>query len=261
MATILDDGRFGANAASASLAELGEIDMAPPEKPKRKYTKRAKPEVVEPQGYAEVGPVTNGAEQFLAMAEPWAVKVRLRGVSPMLMHRWNSESIEEKASGQRGSIQRKTDDVESYVYRDEEGFICLPGEYVRQSILGASKRISDPTNVRKRALDIFKASIICTTHLAPILVNNRPCREWELLDRRRVRVQQAGITRSRPAFLAGWEAELTFVNLSPELISFNLFHDRLISAGRLDGVADFRPSYGRYSVLAIEQIDYVEADY
>ena len=276
---VVDDGRFGSSPSSATLMDEDELPeqeyepapqpFLPPmveaeaaDKPKRKYTKKVKPvEPVEPQGHAELGPVTNGAEAYLGMAEPWAVKIRLRGVAPMLMHRWNSESIEEKAGGPRGSIQRKTDDVESYVWRNEQGYICLPGEYVRQSILGASKRISDPTNVRKRAVDLFKASIIATTELAPILVNGKPCKEWELLDRRRVRVQQAGITRSRPAFLAGWEAELGFVNLSPELISFDLFHNRLVSAGRLDVVADFRPSYGRFSILHIEKEAYVEVDY
>ena len=272
MATILDDGRFGDHPMSGFELDEDELleaaapaemfpEVAAAAKTTKGKRKEPKGEYADPQGRAELGPVTNGAEAYLAMAEPWAVKVRLRGVAPMLMHRWNSESIEEKATGPRGSLQRKTDDVESYVWRDEAGYICLPGEYVRQSILGASKRISDPTNVRKRAVDLFKASIISTTELAPILINGKRCKEWEMIDRRRVRVQQAGITRSRPAFMTGWEAELGFVNLSPELISFDLFHNRLVSAGRLDGVADFRPSYGRFSVLHIERQPYTEVDF
>lgn len=260
MATIIDDGRFGPDADSAHYATAEEVMVA--EKPKRKYTKRAKPEEYlpgdVPQSHGELGPVTNGADQYISMDEPWAVNVTIRGVAPMLMHRWNSESIEEKATGPRGSLQRKTDDVESYVWRNEQGYICLPGEYVRQSILGASKRISDPTNVKKRAWELFKASIICTSELAPILVDGKACKEWEVLDRRRVKVNQAGITRSRPAFLKGWTAEFTFVNLCPELISYDLLLDRLVSAGRLDGVADFRPTYGRYNVTLFEREDFVD---
>ena len=271
MATIIDDGRFRTGNGDAAVSDEfmdkaldQQIEMSlTTGKPKRKYVRKAKvlensPLVEAPQEHSELGPITNGASAFIAMQEPWAVRATIRGVSPILWHRWNTESIEEKAAAGRGSAIRKTDDVESYVYRDENGFICVPGEYVRQSILGAAKRISDPTNIRKRALDLFKASIICTTELAPLLVDGKPCKEWELLDRRRVRVQQAGITRSRPSFYKGWTAEFTFLNLSPDLISFDLLHDRLISAGRLDGIADFRPTYGRFSVTSFALEDYTD---
>ena len=274
MATIIDDGRFNGNHATIVDGEFldktvdQEINMSlTTGKPKRKYTRRAvevPPEAkvpanarpIEAQSHAELGPLTNGGAAFIAMSEPWAVKATIRGTSPVIWHRWNTESIEEKGKAARGSDIRKTDDVESYVYRDQDGYICVPGEYVRQSILGASKRISDPTNIRKRALDLFKASIICTTELAPLLVDGKPCKQWEMIDRRRVRVQQAGITRSRPSFFKGWTAEFTFLNLSPDLISFDLLHDRLISAGRLDGIADFRPTYGRFSVTSFQMTDY-----
>ena len=267
MATIIDDGRFGSNAASAQVVFAEDVPAAmAPDKPKRKYTRKPKVDLPkgsaefpeEDQGHGIIVPEGNGAARLISQVEPWAVKIRLRGVTGMLMHRWNSDSIEEKAAGPRGSIQRKTDDVESYVWRNEDGVICLPGEYVRQSILGASKRISDPTNVKKRAWELFKASIICTSELAPILVDGKACKEWEVLDRRRVKVNQAGITRSRPAFLKGWTAEFTFVNLCPELISYDLLLDRLVSAGRLDGVADFRPTYGRYNVTLFEREDFVD---
>lgn len=244
-------------------------EETPEPKPKRKYVRKAKPDLPlgsteflpEDQGYGLLEHATNAAGPSIAMGEPWAVKIHIRGVANILMHRWNSDAIEEKNTKDRGSISRKTDDVESYVYRNEANQICLPGEYVRQSILGASKRISDPTNVRKRAWDLFKASIICANELSPILVDGKACEEWEMLDRRRVRVQQAGITRSRPAFLKGWTAEYTFLNLSPELISFDLLHDRLVSAGRLDGVADFRPTFGRYSVTHFEKVPFADFDY
>ena len=65
-------------------------------------------------------------------------------------------------------------------------------------------------------------------------------------------VQRQGITRVRPAFKAGWTAELEFLVNLPEYINLQDFHDVLTNAGRMVGVGDFRPSYGRFRVSSIK---------
>jgi hypothetical protein len=56
----------------------------------------------------------------------------------------------------------------------------------------------------------------------------------------------------RPAIKSGWKAEHEFLINLPEYISIQEFHDTLNSAGRLVGVGDFRPTYGRFNVSKIE---------
>ena len=61
--------------------------------------------------------------------------------------------------------------------------------------------------------------------------------------------------RKRRIPSAGWRAEFVFLVNLPEYVSFGMFHGLLIDAGRLVGVGDFRPTYGRFQVVAIERQD------
>ena len=79
---------------------------------------------------------TNGAES--SIIEPYTVSVTIRGVADVLFHRWNVESIDEKAKAAKGSKAKKTDDLESYVYRGEDGNLAAPGEWLRMAIIHAA---------------------------------------------------------------------------------------------------------------------------
>jgi hypothetical protein len=143
------------------------------------------------------------------------------------------------------------------VYRNGDGIICLPGEYLRGSLIdpknGAAKYMQDPRSPRKSALDLFRAGVLSLTDLAPITrADGRPAATWDYTDRRRVTVQRAGITRERPAFHAGWSAEIMLMVTTAQYIDSILLRQTLVQAGRLVGVGDFRPSYGRFSVTRFD---------
>jgi len=193
---------------------------------------------------------TNGAKETISYEEPYIVRFKIKGVSDLLFHRWNCESIDAKAGAAKNSKAKKTDDIESYVYRNDDGEICIPGEYLRQAIIHSAKFIQDPRSPRKSGMDLFKASIIPLTHLASL-----GTRDWGYLDRRRCVVQRSGINRTRPAMKAGWEAEFDFMVNCPEYISPELLFDVLSKAGRLVGVADFRPTFGRFQVVSFETLE------
>ena len=188
--------------------------------------------------------VGNGAQEEIAMEIPYVVGVTIEGASPILFHRWDDENVAERANAKKNSKAKKTDNTEKYLYRDETGAICLPGEYVRQAIIHAAKFRQDPRSPRKSAMDLFKAGVVSMTDLAP-LGKDAP----DYIDKRRVTIQRNGITRMRPAFFKGWRADLEFQILTPEYIDPQLFHEVMIQAGRLIGVGDFRPTYGRFQVI------------
>lgn len=190
---------------------------------------------------------TNGAEQTIVEGAPYTVLVSVQGTSDLLCHRWNCEAVDAKAAAPKGSKAKKRDDLESYIYRNENGEICLPGEYLRQAIIGAAKYRQDPRSPRKSAMDLFKAGVIVETQLASL-----GTKDWNYIDTRRVTVQRNGVNRSRPAFHAGWRAEFTLTVLLPEYINKEALLDVLGQAGRLVGLADFRPTYGRFAVVAFE---------
>ena len=190
---------------------------------------------------------TNGAKQSIDFSLPYIAHVTIEGTADLLFHRWNVESVAEKANAAKGSKAKKTDDVESYVYRNAEGELCLPGEYVRQAIITAAKFRQDPRSPRKSAFDLFKAAIISLTDLATLGKAN-----WDYLDQRRVQVQRNSITRCRPAMHKGWKADFQLMVNLPEYVPQEILQEVLANAGRLIGVGDFRPTYGRFSVVRFE---------
>lgn len=195
-----------------------------------------------------VGPeATNGAARTIEYTQPYVVDVTIEGVSDLLFHRWNCEAVEAKASAAKGSKAKKTDDIESYVYRDDNGNLCLPGEYLRQAVIHAAKFRQDPRSPRKSAMDLYKAAIVPLTILASL-----GKKDWDYEHKCRVVIQRNGITRVRPALKVGWTATIQLMVNLPEYIKPSDLHDVIVNAGRLIGVGDFRPSYGRFSVTKFD---------
>jgi hypothetical protein len=190
---------------------------------------------------------TNGARDMIEMSVPYVATVEIEGVSDFLFHRWNAEAVDEKAKTAKGSRAKKTDDVETYVYRLPNNDLAIPGEYLRMSVINAAKFRQDPRSPRKSAMDLFKAGVIPLTLYASL-----GTAQWDYLDKRRVTVQRAGINRTRPALRAGWRATFDLqVNL-PEYIDPNMLRETIEAAGRLVGVGDFRPTFGRFGVVGFE---------
>lgn len=193
---------------------------------------------------------TNDAKDSIELGFPYTAKITLEGSSDLLFHRWSCEDVAEKSALKKGSKGKKTDNIESYVYRNDKGEICIPGEYLRQSILQAAKFRQDPRSPRKSAMDLFKAGIITLTNLASVGKD-----EWDYLDVRRVCIQRAGISRTRPALKTGWRAEFLLMVNTPEYISPADLNEVIQMAGRLIGLADFRPTFGRFNVVGFEVLN------
>jgi len=187
---------------------------------------------------------TNGAKNFIENSTPFIVSVTIEGVSEYLYHRWNNEAVKAKAESAKGSKTRTSDDLETYVYRDAEGFLCVPSEHLRMSLVYAAKYEKDPRSPRKSAMDLYKAGLIVLTKLASV-----GKKDWDFEDRRRVVIQRNAITRSRPALNIGWKCSFDIQVLLPEYISYHQLHKVLSNAGKLVGIGDFRPSYGRFNIV------------
>lgn len=210
-----------------------------------------------PEVKALGGDVSNSGEETIVQDAPYSVEVKIEGDSAILFHRWQSDSVEAKANAAKGSKAKKTDDVESYVWRNDDNVISLPGEYLRGSLIdprnGAAKYRQDPRSSRKSALDLFRAGVVSLTDLAPITkADGSPAADWDYIDRRRVTVQRAGVTRERPALNAGWSATARFMVLLPQYINPSMLRSTLTDGGRLVGVGDFRPTFGRFSIVHFE---------
>lgn len=203
--------------------------------------------------FTSIGEPTNGAQEAIETGLPFIAHVTIEGTADLLLHAWNVEAIAEKAASKKGSVAKKTDNLESFVVRDEDGIICLPSSYLRASIINAAKFQQDPRSSRKSAMDLYKAAIVSLRPLAPITtaIGEHP-KTWDYEHRAHVTVQRAGITRCFPAFKEGWKVEVPLMCNLPEYISPKDLNATIAQAGRLIGVGDFRPTYGRFIVVKFE---------
>jgi len=187
---------------------------------------------------------SNGGKEVIAASEPYVVAVTIEGAADFLFHRWNPEAVDAKAKAAKNSAAKKSDDLESYVYRTDGGELAIPGEYLRQAIIHAAKFRQDPRSPRKSAMDLFKAGVQSLTALASLGV-----KKWDYEDRRRVLIQRNGVNRTRPALKAGWHAKFDLMVGLPEYIAEQDLNEVIGMAGRLIGVGDFRPTYGRFVIV------------
>lgn len=188
-------------------------------------------------------PVSNDAAAIIELSVPYMAEIVVEGTAPFLFHRWSVESIDAKSKAAKGSKAKKEDDLESYVYRNPAGDLCIPSEYFRMSIINAAKFRQDPRSPRKSAMDLFKAAIATLEPYCSLGYS-----KWDYVDQRRVMIQRNGITRSRPAINVGWKVSVPLLILLPEYVPPSMLNEVAQSAGRLIGVGDNRPSYGRFAV-------------
>lgn len=194
-------------------------------------------------GSTAIAPVSNDAEETIALTRPYRALVAIEGEASYLYHRYSVESVAEKASAAKGSKAKKTDDVESYVYRDADGNLAIPGLQLRAAICGAARYMQDPRSPRKSAMDLFKAIVVSLTDYASVGKAN-----WDFLDQQRVVVQRSAITRVRPALLPGWKADFILMVTRPEYLPPEVLRRVINDAGQVCGLGDFRPTYGRFGV-------------
>lgn len=192
-----------------------------------------------------------------AVLRPFIVACTVEGTTDFLFHRYSVDSVASKGKAAKGSAEKKSDDTESYVYRDVDGLICIPGRYPQRAIVEAARFHQDPRSPRKMAKDLIQAAVSVGPLLAPIRTvgNHNPTADWDYLDRQRVVVQRSAVTRERPAFRQGWTADFELSVLLPEYVSSSFLYRLLSDAGRFVGLGDFRPTYGRFQVVSFQLLE------
>jgi hypothetical protein len=94
-------------------------------------------------------------------------------------------------------------------------------------------------------MDLTKAGLVSLTNLASFGKT-----KWDYEDKRRAVVQRQAVNRVRPAISAGYRLDFDLMVLVPEYIDKFWLQDTLHMAGRLVGIGDFRPTYGRFNVVS-----------
>lgn len=184
------------------------------------------------------------------------VKYKIRGMTPLMMH---SERLANPFDDITRSIKaisgkrKKTEDdlmemarlehMGGLYYSDNDG-VHIPGYNVFASIIGGGKLHKLGTSVKRAAIvneDAVPLDYEGPADPAGLFADKR------FVDMRGVKVGTAKIMRCRPIFKA-WAAEfsVTFDELSLQRAEL----DRCVTdAGRLVGLCEYRPRFGRFEVV------------
>lgn len=184
------------------------------------------------------------------------LEITLTGDRPMLQHNSrlsNPTDHYTKLLKQITSKRKKTDEdlitighVEARggCWETEEHLIGVPNEAVWRCIYDAAKAY-------KLGEDI-KRGLIFSPGVEPLLINGgqHDCDEFlavaDHIFYKSVKIQRNRTMRARPRIPAGWQSTHTF-ELLDDVMDERTIEPVLDRAGRLIGIGDWRPTYGRFT--------------
>ena len=182
--------------------------------------------------------------------QPFTVEVVIEGTAPIMFHRYDCDAMEAKGRAKKGSIEKKTDDLESYCYRvPETGELGFPSANLKMAILQSAKFSQDPRSPRKSAMDIFKAGIKISPEVASFGI-----KAWDYVDRRGVVVNHGRVPRSRPCLKSNWRATYFIQVILPEYISDKFLYEVLARTGKTIGIGELRPDLGTFQIVKFERM-------
>lgn len=182
------------------------------------------------------------------------LKLKLKGLSPMLMHSdrfANPLDPATKAHKELTSKRKKTDEDHAAIARSEfigSLYIDKDGPFIPgmniDSCLVEAARMNKLGKTVKRAMMILEDKVaLC--YAGPRTAEDL-ADDMRFIDARSVRVGMARLTRFRPKF-ADWTAECTLA-IDTDQINLNEVRQIVENAGKLIGLGDFRPRFGRFAV-------------
>jgi len=200
-------------------------------------------------------PTSANGHASSAGEQEYAIQVEVIGTSPLLMHRYDTVSVKAKGAAAKNSETKKTDDIESYVYRDPSNKqIGIPGRNFLSCLREAARSIPDPRSPRKSARDLVATGLRVEPFMAPLGKTT-----WDYIDEQRVVIMRSAVSRSRPAFKEGWKVSFRVLVLAPEYITETWLHELIQRAGRFQGLLDARNiGYGLFRVASVKKVRLID---
>jgi len=178
--------------------------------------------------------------------------VKVKGLSPLIMHRWSEKARKEMLDKQMKKTVKKEakspeEQYEASVYRLDDGRLGFPADAFKKAMIRGAKQIGlVMTDART---SFFVHGEYCSRddrELVPVIGDIQP-RE----DMVRINGSTADIRFRGQA--VSWEAELK-ISYNSSINSFDQIVNMLHAAGYGVGVGDWRPekdgTFGRFEVVA-----------
>lgn len=185
------------------------------------------------------------------------IQVEIRGITPLLIHRFTEESESEKSS--RKMKVRQTDPREeatknAYIAKDGTFYFS---SFSIPSTMGGAGSNHKMKGSRKSLRFVVPSAVRMTSDTVTILNGEGPAKNFEV-DSRPVTIPatKGKIMRHRPRFNQ-WGAKFE-MTVNDDLLSVDDAHTLLNEAGLSIGIGDFRPEkrgpFGTFRVIEFKEI-------
>ena len=191
------------------------------------------------------------------MSETYSV--RIKGVRPLLMHRYPIEIPGERK--REGEVDYSKE-WENTCYRDGDELV-VPATNIERSLVKAAVIYKIPGRRGKTYKDLFNAAVFLDPDAIPLGIkvpddplyiragiDSLPNGTKTYIDLRRVVVQRSAVVRARLAVNTGWELSFALECVSDQ-VPEEVINKVLAYAGEAVGILDFRPRFGRFIVTEL----------
>jgi len=190
----------------------------------------------------------------------YEIEVTVRGLTPILMHSARAMMAQASVRTRSQSIPLSEDEAELSAYKTEDGFLYMPGDAFRSSIVQAAGPYKQG---RTSVKSVLSGAILEMKPEELILVRDGKRITEYAVDVRRVVVQGNAVLRSRARIDLPWETTWEMwidENMFNESFIKDTLPDIINRAGLVIGVGDFRPGspkcktgrFGRYEIAKYE---------
>ncbi len=185
------------------------------------------------------------------------LEVTINGTAPILLHNGQLDdplNAHTKALKEVSSKRKKTNEDHAEMsrlewigslYVDGDGYVAIPDSVIESSVIGGAKKSELGT--------AFKSAVFCkdTSYRLEYGGRRKALELWgdeKFRDVRGVRVGQSRVMRTRPRF-DQWSLSFTML-FDDEQVNKSDVVKAIEDAGRMVGIGDFRPKFGRFEVAA-----------
>ena len=161
------------------------------------------------------------------------IRLKIKGTSPLLMHRYPLEEDNGKAK-KKGQEYDPKEDAEKALYKDEKG-AYVPGVMLKACFREAGKNF-------KNGKSSYKDTVLSSVFVEEQKIYLKDKKTYDEIDRRAVVVQRNRVVRSRPKF-NNWEIETT-LRYNDDRITEDKIRQIVEEAGITKGLGDYRPAKG-----------------
>ncbi len=177
------------------------------------------------------------------------VQVVIKGITPLLMHRFPMAGAEDTSKKSTGVPDWKAEG-ELGLYKDAKGHIYQPASHIEGALKQASKTLKVPGKRGATYARLVGSAVSIEPDAIPHKIT-----KYEI-DARPVVIQRARIIRYRPIF-NDWELSFQII-IGDDQIPIEVVKLALEHAGQYVGIGDYRPGrggkFGKFMVTQYKEL-------